>query len=68
MLLVSYTQVLCHRKMLHVVGNDFKLMFWLFVVTSQGQMEALCNYLALPSNLFQLFQEHREPVTPLLQR
>uniref|UniRef100_A0A3Q4A9R5 E3 ubiquitin-protein ligase n=1 Tax=Mola mola TaxID=94237 RepID=A0A3Q4A9R5_MOLML len=32
------------------------------------QMEALCNYLALPSNLFQLFQEHREPVTALLQR
>ncbi|KAM9341690.1 E3 ubiquitin-protein ligase UBR1 [Symphorus nematophorus] len=37
-------------------------------VTSQGQMEALCSYLALPSNLFQLFQEHRDPVTPLLQR
>ncbi|KAF3844844.1 hypothetical protein F7725_008007 [Dissostichus mawsoni] len=37
-------------------------------VTSQGQMEALCSYLALPSNVFQLFQEHRDPVTPLLQR
>ncbi|KAM3871508.1 E3 ubiquitin-protein ligase UBR1 [Diretmus argenteus] len=36
--------------------------------TSQGQMEALCSYLALPSNMFQLFQEHRETVTPLLQR
>lgn len=68
MLLVSYTQALCHYKILQVVGNDFKLMFWLCVVTSQGQMEALCSYLALPSNLFQLFQEHREPVAPLLQR
>ncbi|XP_010765338.1 E3 ubiquitin-protein ligase UBR1 [Notothenia coriiceps] len=37
-------------------------------VTSQGQIEALCSYLALPSNVFQLFQEHRDPVTPLLQR
>uniref|UniRef100_UPI003AAB0406 E3 ubiquitin-protein ligase UBR1 isoform X1 n=1 Tax=Centroberyx gerrardi TaxID=166262 RepID=UPI003AAB0406 len=36
--------------------------------TSQGQMEALCSYLALPSNVFQLFQEHRETVTPLLER
>uniref|UniRef100_A0A3Q3QD62 E3 ubiquitin-protein ligase n=1 Tax=Monopterus albus TaxID=43700 RepID=A0A3Q3QD62_MONAL len=32
---------------------------------SQGQMEALCSYLALPSNVFQLFQEHRDAVTPL---
>uniref|UniRef100_A0A671WAZ7 E3 ubiquitin-protein ligase n=1 Tax=Sparus aurata TaxID=8175 RepID=A0A671WAZ7_SPAAU len=31
-------------------------------------MEELCRYLALPSDLFQLFQEHRDPVTPLLQR
>uniref|UniRef100_A0AAQ5Y7S9 E3 ubiquitin-protein ligase n=1 Tax=Amphiprion ocellaris TaxID=80972 RepID=A0AAQ5Y7S9_AMPOC len=37
-------------------------------VTSQGQMEALCSYLALPSNVFQLFQDHRDTVTPLLQR
>lgn len=37
-------------------------------VTSQGLMEPLCSYLALPSNVFQLFQEHRETVTPLLQR
>ncbi|TKS86434.1 E3 ubiquitin-protein ligase UBR1 [Collichthys lucidus] len=37
-------------------------------VTSQAQMEALCSYLALPSNVFQLFQEHRNSVTPLLQR
>nr|XP_046268930.1 E3 ubiquitin-protein ligase UBR1 isoform X2 [Scatophagus argus] len=40
---------------------------WSAAVTSQGQMEALCSYLALPSSLFQLFQEHRDPVTPLLQ-
>nr|XP_019940317.1 PREDICTED: E3 ubiquitin-protein ligase UBR1 isoform X1 [Paralichthys olivaceus] len=37
-------------------------------VTSQGQMEALCSYLALPSNVFQLFQEHRDTINPLLQR
>ncbi|CAN9502154.1 unnamed protein product [Ophioblennius macclurei] len=37
-------------------------------VTSHGQTEALCSYLALPSNLFQLFQEHRDTVSPLLQR
>ncbi|XP_056151209.1 E3 ubiquitin-protein ligase UBR1 [Lampris incognitus] len=36
-------------------------------VASQGQLEALCSYLALPFNVFQLFQEHRETVTPLLQ-
>ncbi|XP_053191479.1 E3 ubiquitin-protein ligase UBR1 isoform X1 [Scomber japonicus] len=35
-------------------------------VTSQGQVESLCGYLALPSNVFQLFQEHRDTVTPLL--
>ncbi|XP_026159846.1 E3 ubiquitin-protein ligase UBR1 isoform X3 [Mastacembelus armatus] len=37
-------------------------------VTSQGQMEALCSYLSLPCNVFQLFQDHRDTVTPLLQR
>ncbi|CAL8295698.1 unnamed protein product [Arctogadus glacialis] len=37
-------------------------------VTSPGHTEALCSYLALPSNLFQLFWEHRESVRPLLQR
>ncbi|XP_071354990.1 E3 ubiquitin-protein ligase UBR1 isoform X2 [Trachinotus anak] len=37
-------------------------------VTFRGQMEALCSYLALPSNVFQLFQEHRDTVNPLLQR
>lgn len=48
--------------------NEFKLTFGVFAVTSQGQMEALCSYLAIPSNVFQLFQMHRDPVTPLLQR
>lgn len=37
-------------------------------VTSQGQLEALCSYLALPSNLFQLFQEHRDTAAVLLPR
>ncbi|XP_005724070.1 E3 ubiquitin-protein ligase UBR1 [Pundamilia nyererei] len=37
-------------------------------VDSQEQMEALCSYLALPSNVFQLFHDHRETVSPLLQR
>ncbi|XP_072313992.1 E3 ubiquitin-protein ligase UBR1 isoform X2 [Eucyclogobius newberryi] len=37
-------------------------------VTAQVQMEPLCSYLALPSNVFQLFQEHRDTVAPLLQR
>uniref|UniRef100_A0A8C8GTC8 E3 ubiquitin-protein ligase n=1 Tax=Oncorhynchus tshawytscha TaxID=74940 RepID=A0A8C8GTC8_ONCTS len=37
-------------------------------ITSQGQMEALCSYLALPCDVFQLFQEHRGTVFPLLQR
>ncbi|CAG5866408.1 unnamed protein product [Menidia menidia] len=36
-------------------------------VASQGQIEALCSYLALPSNVFQLFQDNRETVSPLLQ-
>uniref|UniRef100_A0A8P4K694 E3 ubiquitin-protein ligase n=1 Tax=Dicentrarchus labrax TaxID=13489 RepID=A0A8P4K694_DICLA len=33
--------------------------------STSGQMEALCSYLSLPSNVFQLFQEHRDPITPL---
>uniref|UniRef100_A0A667XIL5 E3 ubiquitin-protein ligase n=1 Tax=Myripristis murdjan TaxID=586833 RepID=A0A667XIL5_9TELE len=33
--------------------------------STAGQMEALCSYLALPPNVFQLFQEHKETVTPL---
>uniref|UniRef100_A0A8C7CTD4 E3 ubiquitin-protein ligase n=1 Tax=Oncorhynchus kisutch TaxID=8019 RepID=A0A8C7CTD4_ONCKI len=37
-------------------------------ITSQGQLEALCSYLALPCDVFQLFQEHRGTVFPLLQR
>ncbi|XP_061156540.1 E3 ubiquitin-protein ligase UBR1 isoform X3 [Syngnathus typhle] len=37
-------------------------------VSSQSQMEAVCSYLALPSNVFQLFQEHRDTVAPLLHR
>ncbi|XP_066551068.1 E3 ubiquitin-protein ligase UBR1 isoform X2 [Amia ocellicauda] len=37
-------------------------------VSPEGQMEALCSYLALPRNLFQLFQDYKETVPPLLQR
>ncbi|XP_061698857.1 E3 ubiquitin-protein ligase UBR1 [Syngnathoides biaculeatus] len=37
-------------------------------VSCQAQMEALCSYLALPSNVFQLFQDHRDTVAPLLHR
>ncbi|KAM6961047.1 E3 ubiquitin-protein ligase UBR1 [Aplochiton taeniatus] len=37
-------------------------------VSTPVHMEALCSYLALPSNLFQLFLDHRETVTPLLKR
>ncbi|XP_048829755.1 E3 ubiquitin-protein ligase UBR1 isoform X1 [Brienomyrus brachyistius] len=37
-------------------------------VSEEAQMEALCSYLALPSNLFKLFQEHKETISPLLQR
>uniref|UniRef100_A0A6Q2YLN7 E3 ubiquitin-protein ligase n=1 Tax=Esox lucius TaxID=8010 RepID=A0A6Q2YLN7_ESOLU len=33
-----------------------------------GQMEALCSYLALPSNVFQLFQCHSGTVSPLIRR
>uniref|UniRef100_A0A8C5AND5 E3 ubiquitin-protein ligase n=1 Tax=Gadus morhua TaxID=8049 RepID=A0A8C5AND5_GADMO len=38
------------------------------ISSTAGHTEALCSYLALPSNLFQLFWEHRESVRPLLQR
>ncbi|KAI4878590.1 hypothetical protein NFI96_016707 [Prochilodus magdalenae] len=34
----------------------------------ESQLPLLCSYLALPCNLFQLFQEHRDTVTPLIQR
>ncbi|KAM4541816.1 E3 ubiquitin-protein ligase UBR1 [Odontesthes bonariensis] len=37
-------------------------------VASQGQIEALCSYLALPFNVFQLFQDHRDTVSPLFQK
>uniref|UniRef100_A0A4W4H9P8 E3 ubiquitin-protein ligase n=1 Tax=Electrophorus electricus TaxID=8005 RepID=A0A4W4H9P8_ELEEL len=37
-------------------------------MSSEDQLTLLCSYLALPSNLFQLFQDHRDIVTPLLQR
>ncbi|XP_007553185.1 E3 ubiquitin-protein ligase UBR1 isoform X1 [Poecilia formosa] len=37
-------------------------------VSSPGQMEALCSYLALPFNVFQLFQDYRDAVSPMLQR
>uniref|UniRef100_A0A3P8XWC1 E3 ubiquitin-protein ligase n=1 Tax=Esox lucius TaxID=8010 RepID=A0A3P8XWC1_ESOLU len=37
-------------------------------VSSEGQMEALCSYLALPSNVFQLFQCHSGTVSPLIRR
>uniref|UniRef100_A0A665WSZ6 E3 ubiquitin-protein ligase n=1 Tax=Echeneis naucrates TaxID=173247 RepID=A0A665WSZ6_ECHNA len=36
--------------------------------STSGEMGALCSYLALPSNVFQLFQEHRDTVNPLLPR
>uniref|UniRef100_A0A8C9VUT3 E3 ubiquitin-protein ligase n=1 Tax=Scleropages formosus TaxID=113540 RepID=A0A8C9VUT3_SCLFO len=37
-------------------------------VSSDSQLEALCSYLALPSNLFSLFEAHKEVVSQLLQR
>ncbi|XP_066525852.1 E3 ubiquitin-protein ligase UBR1 isoform X2 [Hoplias malabaricus] len=36
--------------------------------SSESQVHLLCSYLALPYNLFQLFQEHRDTVNPLIQR
>lgn len=36
--------------------------------SSEGHFEALCSYLALPTNLFLLFQEYQESVSSLLQR
>ncbi|XP_069773436.1 E3 ubiquitin-protein ligase UBR1 isoform X2 [Narcine bancroftii] len=36
--------------------------------SSEGQFEALCCYLALPTNLFKLFHDYKDTVTPLLQR
>lgn len=67
-LLVGQTEVFNHTNRLHAMINEWKLTFSVFAATPQGQMEELCKYLALPSDLFQLFQEHRDPVTPLLQR
>uniref|UniRef100_A0A673KHP2 E3 ubiquitin-protein ligase n=1 Tax=Sinocyclocheilus rhinocerous TaxID=307959 RepID=A0A673KHP2_9TELE len=34
----------------------------------ESQLPLLCSYLSLPSNLFQLFQEHRDVVTTLIKR
>uniref|UniRef100_A0A4W5RUJ6 E3 ubiquitin-protein ligase n=1 Tax=Hucho hucho TaxID=62062 RepID=A0A4W5RUJ6_9TELE len=36
--------------------------------TTGRYFRALCSYLALPCDVFQLFQEHRGTVSPLLQR
>ncbi|XP_076833759.1 E3 ubiquitin-protein ligase UBR1 [Brachyhypopomus gauderio] len=37
-------------------------------LSSEDQLTLLCSYLALPCNLFQLFQDHRDTVVPLIQR
>lgn len=37
-------------------------------VTSEDELEALCCYLALPTNLFQLFHNHLDMVEPLMKR
>uniref|UniRef100_A0A672T280 E3 ubiquitin-protein ligase n=1 Tax=Sinocyclocheilus grahami TaxID=75366 RepID=A0A672T280_SINGR len=34
----------------------------------ESQLPLLCSYLSLPSNLFQLFQDHRDVVTTLIKR
>ncbi|XP_052436368.1 E3 ubiquitin-protein ligase UBR1 isoform X3 [Carassius gibelio] len=34
----------------------------------ESQLHLLCSYLSLPSNLFQLFQDHRDVVTTLIKR
>uniref|UniRef100_A0A8C2B7C4 E3 ubiquitin-protein ligase n=1 Tax=Cyprinus carpio TaxID=7962 RepID=A0A8C2B7C4_CYPCA len=36
--------------------------------TTGHQLHLLCSYLSLPSNLFQLFQDHRDVVTTLIKR
>lgn len=56
-----------HYHLMELVRNQFWLLV-LFVVTSEDQIEALCCYLALPSNLFQLFHNYSEIVDPLIQR
>uniref|UniRef100_A0A3Q3G1J9 E3 ubiquitin-protein ligase n=1 Tax=Labrus bergylta TaxID=56723 RepID=A0A3Q3G1J9_9LABR len=57
-LLVGQSQVLCHYNILYTMINEEELTILALSVTPQGQMEAVCSYLALPSNVFQLFQEH----------
>ncbi|XP_063058960.1 E3 ubiquitin-protein ligase UBR1 [Engraulis encrasicolus] len=37
-------------------------------VTAEDELEALCCYLALPTNLFQLFHNHKDMVEPLMKR
>ncbi|MCJ8736842.1 hypothetical protein PDJAM_G00016990 [Pangasius djambal] len=37
-------------------------------VSSESQLSLLCSYLALPCNLFQLFQDHQDTATSLIQR
>ncbi|XP_043836500.1 E3 ubiquitin-protein ligase UBR1 [Dromiciops gliroides] len=39
----------------------------LLSVSEGGQFNALCSYLSLPTNLFLLFQEYRDTMSPLLQ-
>ncbi|XP_051578839.1 E3 ubiquitin-protein ligase UBR1 isoform X1 [Myxocyprinus asiaticus] len=34
----------------------------------ESELPLLCSYLALPCNLFQLFQDHRDVITPLIKR
>uniref|UniRef100_A0A3Q2CHL7 E3 ubiquitin-protein ligase n=1 Tax=Cyprinodon variegatus TaxID=28743 RepID=A0A3Q2CHL7_CYPVA len=38
------------------------------LLNASGQVEALCGYLALPLNIFQLFQDYRDVVSPLYPR
>ncbi|XP_017331926.1 E3 ubiquitin-protein ligase UBR1 [Ictalurus punctatus] len=37
-------------------------------VSCESQLPLLCSYLALPCNLFQLFQDHQDTATVLIQR
>ncbi|XP_062863007.1 E3 ubiquitin-protein ligase UBR1 [Trichomycterus rosablanca] len=37
-------------------------------VSLENQLPLLCSYLALPGNLFQLFQDNKSTVAPLIQR
>jgi hypothetical protein len=50
------------------ITHLLNVFFYFLADSAEGEYNALCSYLSLPTNLFLLFQEYWDTVRPLLQR